>query len=47
MVMEDAMPLLREELRKLRAKANLSHAVAESDKLIDILTKAREEIASC
>lgn len=40
------MPQLYGELSKLRSKANLANSVAEVDKVIDILTKAREEIAT-
>ncbi|KAJ2904542.1 Protein RMD5 A [Zalerion maritima] len=41
-----AMPLLEGELKKLRTKANLSQAVSETDKLLELLIKAREEVAS-
>ena len=42
---KDLTPV-RAELEKLRSRANLSQAVAESEKLIEALVNAREEIAS-
>ncbi len=44
--MADAMPQLQAELSQIAGKAHLSAAVDDVDKIIAMLTAARQEVAS-
>ncbi len=44
--MADNMPQLRKELSHIAGRARLSSAVEDIDKMIDLLTAAREQVAS-
>ena len=45
--MADGMPLLQRELSHIAAKARLSSAVDNVDKMIELLLDARAQISSC